>query len=522
MNYGGNRNYGSSQNRNSRSSGGYSGNGYPKRNNTRSSGNYSRSSYSDSNYTESRSPRPSDNYSASGYPNRNNTRSPGSRSRGSYSNGNYTESRSPRPSDNYSASGYPNRNNTRSSGSRSRGSYSNGNYTESRSARPSDNYSASGYPKRNNTRSSGSRSRGSYSNDNYTESRSPRSSGSYSRNGYSHNGRTSSAKSYRKTKNSDNMPISVFIGIGITAIAVIALIISVSANSGKSKNRQSSYDDSIVSQSDASGTTVIEMPEDENESDESASSRLMTQSFVGTWYKTDVPQSQKAEFIVTMQYEDSFEFRLEIWNEDKSVAINETAFYIDETHAQYSPKQNSNIIFERGTDYINITHNGSNSSIGIGKKYNIDGKFTLMKPDYASEATATSTQTSNSTYDYNIYKSDATVSALSGTLSSDDYALYKDMMKNGLKSPIDYERTTDKNGHLVNVDSQLNAVKYYAHSNSNGYDMILICSDNANFYLLFYNNEEIIYYTNDKKFSSKMPESFQAVAKAKDIKPTFR
>ena len=101
-------------------------------------------------------------------------------------------------------------------------------------------------------------------------------------------------------------------------------------------------------------------------------------------------------------------------------------------------------------------------------------------------------------------------------------AAYDEMMTNGLKSPIDYERTKDKNGRLVNVDAELNAVKYYAHLSDNGYDMIFICSDTANIYVLFYNSEEIVYYTNDKNYSSTMPASFQAVAKAKNIKPTFR
>ena len=318
------------------------------------------------------------------------------------------------------------------------------------------------------------------------------------------------------------MPISVFIGIGITAIAVIALIISISVNSNKSKNRNSAYDDNLTSQSNVSGATIIEIPDESDTSDETESSKLTAQSFVGTWYKTDVSQTQKAIFIVTMQYEDSFEFRLEIWNDNESAVINDTAFYTDETHAEYSPKKNAKIIFERGTDYVSITHTGSNSSLGIKDKFTVDGKFTELEPDYASETTTTTTANSKVTYDYNIYKSDAVVKALSSRLSSDDYALYKDMMKNGLKSPIDYERTKDKNGKLVNVDSELNAVKYYAHLSSSGSDMIFICSDNANIYVLFYNSEEIIYYTNDKNYASKMPASFQAVAKAKDIKPTFK
>ena len=318
--------------------------------------------------------------------------------------------------------------------------------------------------------------------------------------------------------------MSVFIGIGVTAIAVITLVISISINSNQSKNRDHTYEDNPTSQSDVGGATIIDVPDDDSDEseEESASSQLETQSFVGTWYKTDVDESKKAVFSVTMQYIDSFEFRLEIWNGTKSAVINGTAFYNDETHADYTPKKKVRITFERGADYVSITHSGSNSSFGIGSSFTIDGKFTEQEPEYAVPDETSSETGATVTYDYNLYKSDAVVKALQKTLHSEDYALYKDLMDNGLKSPIDYERTKDKNGRLVNVDAELNAVKYYAHLSSNGYDMIFICSDNANIYVLFYNSEEIIYYTNDKNYSSSMPVSFQAVAKAKDIKPTFR
>ena len=318
--------------------------------------------------------------------------------------------------------------------------------------------------------------------------------------------------------------MSVFIGIGVTAIAVITLIVSISFNSNRSNNRDDTYDDNTTSQSDINGATIIDVPDDDTDQseEENTSSQFETQSFVGTWYKTDVTESKKAVFTVTMQYIDSFEFRLETWNGTKSAVISGTAFYTDETHADYTPKRKVKITFERGADYVNITHSGSNSSFGIGSSFTIDGHFTEQEPDYIIPSETSSESVEAVTYDYNVYKSEAVVNALQKTLHSEDYALYKEMMEKGLKSPIDYERTKDKNGRLVNVDAELNAVKYYAHLSSNGYDMIFICSDNANIYVLFYNSEEIIYYTNDKNYSSSMPVSFQAVAKAKDIKPTYR
>ncbi len=312
------------------------------------------------------------------------------------------------------------------------------------------------------------------------------------------------------------MPISVYIGMGVTAIAVIALILSISLGGKKNRShRDADLTDDFSGGSYESQTQIVDFPEDDEESDDTVSSKTEIKSFIGTWYKQDAAASQKAVLTVTMQYEDSFEFRLEIWNGKESAVINATAFYSDETTAEYAPKKKAKLTLQYDTDHVSITHTGKNSAFGIGDDYVIDGQFTEQEPDYPEESTEV-------TYDYDIYRSDKVVQALKDTLSSDDYALYQDMMKNGLNSPINYERTLDKNGRQVNVDSELNAVKYYAHLSSTGTDMIFICSEDAKIYLLFYNSEEIIYCTNDKSYSSKMPASFQAVAKAKNIKPTFR
>ena len=399
-------------------------------------------------------------------------------------------------------SGYSDRRNTGYSDRRDSG------YSRGRNTGYSDRRD-SGYSRRSSSRYSVSRSAGNQNDSHYGKS----GKRAYSNYGYS-----------QTADKNEKLPVSVFFGIGVTVIAVMILIISISIDSNKSKNRAQSYADSETSPSDINGATIVEVPDDdENDPDGNTdSSRLVTQSFIGLWYKTDVDEANKATFTVTMQYVDSFEFRMDIWNGTKSAAISGTAFYTDETHADYTPKKNAKIVFERGADYVNVTHTGSNSSFGVSTNFMIDGKFTEQEPEYAAESNASSESVATVTYDYDIYKSDEVVNALRQTLRSDDYELYDEMMTNGLKSPIDYERTKDKNGRLVNVDAELNAVKYYAHLSDNGYDMIFICSDTANIYVLFYNSEEIVYYTNDKNYSSTMPASFQAVAKAKNIKPTFR
>ena len=408
-------------------------------------------------------------------------------------------------------------------------------YARGRAARDPEGYSGSRnarYLVDTNARYAGgaSNNRGSRNhNTGYPQRRSANSTDK-TRSGYTREyGDYYSSREYEKTNQyayrsgkseGDKLPISVFLGMGVTAIAVIALIISVLANSNNTKNQSQPSGDNFTSSSDRNGTTIVDVEDDElpDEYDSMDSSAPAVQSFVGMWYKTNVTESQKAELTVTLQYSDSFEFRLETWNGSKSAVIKGTAFYTDETHAEYSPKKKVKLTFERGIDNVVVTHTGSNSSLGIGKDYLIDGNFTEQAPTYTDESNTSSETTV--AYDYNIYQSDAVVEALQQTLRSDDYALYKDMMKNGLKSPINYERTKDKNGKLINVDAELNAVKYYAHVNGN--DMIFICSEKADIYVLFYNSDEIIYYTNDSHYSFTMPASFQAVAQSKGIKPTFR
>ena len=312
------------------------------------------------------------------------------------------------------------------------------------------------------------------------------------------------------------MPVMFYIGIAVTVIAIIALVVSISLDSSRAKRHRSAYDDNLTSDSDITVDKIVDESDGGFEVvDDPASSTMNVQRFEGTWYKSDVDEPQKAIFFVSMQFNDCFEFRLEIWNGSESAVISDTAFYTDETHAEFSPKKKTAITFERGADYVSITHKGKNSDFGIGSQYVIDGRFTEEEPAYAVESNA------GASYDYYVYQREDVKSALAETLPPKDYALYLEMMKNGLKSPIDYERTTDKNGNLVNVDTELNAVKYYAHL-SNGYDMIFICSDKADIYLLFYNSEEIVYCTNDKNYYKKMPKAFQSVADAKNMKPIFR
>ena len=331
---------------------------------------------------------------------------------------------------------------------------------------------------------------------------------------------TSPKRTSQTNNDEEKYPITFYLGIAITIITVIILIISIIINSNKPKHRQSGADD-YTSDSDITDAMIVDVSEDPEEIDEDVSSQIAYKSFVGTWYKADVEKSQKAILTVTSQFQDGFEFKLEIWNGSESTILKDTAFYSsdksseEKTFAEFSPKKKTTMTFIYSEDNIVISHTGKNSAYGINDKFMIDGKFTADEPEYSENTVDTK-------YDFNLYKSDLINSTLKDNLSAEDYELYQNMMKNGLKSPIDYERTTDVNGNLVNVDSELNAVKYYAYLSDLATDMIFICTDDGMFYLLFYNSEEVIYCSNDSNYSANMPQSFQSVAKTLGIKPTFR
>lgn len=316
----------------------------------------------------------------------------------------------------------------------------------------------------------------------------------------------------------ENLSVFMYVTITIVTLAIISLAVALTISGGKKSKKNRSTDPNQTSSVTVSdGNMIVDF--DDTESDDLSSAPVSSQityvSFLGKWQKTEVYESKKATLSVTMQYDDSFEFTLKMWDSDKTATISGTAFYSDENIAVYTPKKSVSLTFEKGTQYVSVYHTGKNASFGIGDSFEIDGKYTSGEPQYIK-------QDKTGGYDYNIYQSDAVVSALSSTLSAEDYALYTEMMSKGLKSPIAYERTLDKNGKKVNVDAELDAVKYYAHLTSIGADMIFICSNDAKIYVLFYDTNEMRYYTNDPEYETSMPASFQAVANANHLQPLYR
>lgn len=346
-------------------------------------------------------------------------------------------------------------------------------------------------------------------NSNYSRSNSRRSGSRKSRR------RRSSSRSNNGGCLSSLVVITLTIFIATVILFAIALSMLTSnknkdsdAVSSDTSSQVPSIEDTVIPFDDTSDEVSSEV------SSEEVSSESAHPSFEGTWKKTNVYESAKATLKISDQTDDDFSFTFKIWNGDTTSSISGTASFTKEKIAVYK-KGSSTLTFDYGSKYLSVYHSGTNKALGFSTSVTIDGKFTQGTPNYYKEE-------ETNTYDYNVYKSSAVVKALKSTLSADDYELYTELMEKGLRSPIPLERTVDKNGNKINVDTQLKQVKYYANLSSIGTDMIFICSGSGKIYVLLYDVEEMRYYTNDKAYASKMPKSFQDVADSKGMKPIFK
>lgn len=348
-------------------------------------------------------------------------------------------------------------------------------------------------------------------------------------NGYRNSGRGSGNRYDNRRRSAANQKQGCIPSLAVTALAVFigTVILFIAAFSMLNPGGKKAADTSSaqnVSNTDVNSATIVPFEDAENTSsdevlsDEASSNDVSSAvnhpSFKGTWQKTDVYENAKATITVSNQTDDGFDFTFKIWANSKTSSISGTASFT-KTNAAVYKKGNASITFECGSKYLSVYHSGSNSTLGFSNAAVIDGKFTKGTPNYYKAEEA-------NTYDYDVYKSAAAVKALKATLSANDYELYQEMMSKGLKSPIPYERTVDKNGKKINVDSELNCVKYYANLSTIGMDMIFICSNSGKIYVLFYDAEEMRYYTNDKNYASKMPKSFQTTAESTGMTPIYK
>ncbi len=345
-------------------------------------------------------------------------------------------------------------------------------------------------------------------------------------NGNRNSGRGSGNSSRSSRQSAKNQNQSCLSSLTVTALVIVIatvilfIVVFSMLNSGGKNGGTSSA--ANVSDADTTPATIVPFDDEDVSSEEVSSEEVSSEvsstvshpTFEGTWKKTEVYETAKATITISNQTDDGFDFTFKIWADSKTSSISGTASFTKEKVAVYT-KGKATLTFEYGSKYLSVYHSGSNSALGFTDTVTIDGKFTKGTPNYYIKEETNS-------YDYDVYKSAAVVKALKATLSADDYQLYQEMMSKGLKSPIPYERTVDKNGKKVNVDSELDCVKYYANLSTIGMDMIFICSNSGKIYVLFYDAEEMRYYTNDQNYASKMPKSFQTTAESAGMTPIYK
>lgn len=306
-------------------------------------------------------------------------------------------------------------------------------------------------------------------------------------------------------------PWQLFAAVAFAVVGIVIFSVAVTMLTGGDKKGQNDDAPLYVANATQPSSTVVAFDDPE------VSSRDLTNvqkaDFTGTWNKTDVYESEKATLTVTDQNELGFSFTLTLWHDKKKASVSGTAYFTSGDSAAYTSGLSA-IAFERGTKYMSLYQTGGSADLGLTDGFKPDGKYTSGTPSYYKAEDANG-------YDYNVYQSDAVVKALSATLSADDYKLYKSMMSRGLRSPIAYERKVDKNGKKVNVDAELDCVKYYAGLSDISTEMILICSPGGKIYVVFYDAAQMRYYTNDEAYSTKMPAAFQAIATANNLTPTY-
>ena len=80
----------------------------------------------------------------------------------------------------------------------------------------------------------------------------------------------------------------------------------------------------------------------------------------------------------------------------------------------------------------------------------------------------------------------------------------------------------DKNGKDINIDRELDAVKYYVFVPYSGEELMLICKNDGKVYLGICDGGEYRYYTNDPAYKSKAPQAIIGQADVKGMKLIYK
>ena len=233
----------------------------------------------------------------------------------------------------------------------------------------------------------------------------------------------------------------------------------------------------------------------------------------GTYFRTDVKQSEAATLKISSQNETGFAFSLNVNAESASGTLAGHAYFCAEREAVYEGATGM-LNFNFGDSGITIYMTDTLSAFDAEGVYP-DGKYSTSKPVYIEDEAAKSETLG---YDANIRTSQPVRDALAGIMPATDLTLMDFIFENGTFQVFENaEKGYDKNGTPINIDAQIGAVKYYGFINGTGEEVVLICTSDAKVYAGICNGAEYRYYTNDPAYADSAPKAIAGQAKGKGM-----
>lgn len=241
-------------------------------------------------------------------------------------------------------------------------------------------------------------------------------------------------------------------------------------------------------------------------------------------YKRSAEGSPEVSLTVSGQNTESFSFVLAL----AEVSVEGVAYFNGETTA-ICEKADGTIRFAFDADVVNVATEGAVSELGGA---DANGIYLL-----AEAATTTTTETTSATttatttapppssgkYDLDSIKSDGVKNALSGMMSEGDYKLLKKLMEDSGGYGLIYgtgDASKEEKGRSFNLDTEMNAVMYYANEAGTGREVVIICGDNGKqVYVGICDGSEYRYYSNDsaRKSPSDAPHTIAQYARLRNM-----
>lgn len=235
----------------------------------------------------------------------------------------------------------------------------------------------------------------------------------------------------------------------------------------------------------------------------------------------DIPE---ASLTVSGQNSESFSFVLTL----EEVSVEGIAYFNGETSA-ICEKADGAISFAFDADAINIIAEGAVSELGGA---DANGSYLLAEAatttttettTVTTTATTTAPPPSSGKYDLDSIRSDAVKTALREMMSGDDYKLLNKLMDDSGGYGLIYgtgDKSKEEKGRSFNLDTEMNAVMYYANEAGTGREVVIICGDNGKLvYVGICDGSEYRYYSNDsaRKSPSDAPHTIAQYAKLRNM-----